>query len=147
MICHKHFSNLTQRTVIENYGSNPFFKIDRMRTLILLIVMLPLLLAGCSKKPYQPKQFPQSVSGIVTFKDKPVADAEVDFSDTTRHIFVTAKTDAGGRFTVSPKDLPVGRYTVYLGPAGRADIPKQYQETPLVLSIEAGANDLPISIE
>jgi hypothetical protein len=51
-----------------------------MRILILLIVIFPLLSAGCSKKPYQPKQISESISGTVTFKDKPVADAEVDFS-------------------------------------------------------------------
>jgi hypothetical protein len=120
-----------------------------MRKFILLTVIFSLVSFGCSSKPYQPKQYSQGISGTVTFEDKPVADADVNFSDTTQNIFVTTKINAQGRFTVPPKDLPIGRYTVYFV-SEKQNIPKQYQsliESPLVLSVEAGTNDFDVKLE
>jgi hypothetical protein len=114
-----------------------------------LTVIFSLVSFGCSSKPYQPKQYSQGISGTVTFEDKPVADADVNFSDTTQNIFVTTKTDTQGRFTVLPKDLPIGRYTVYFV-LEKQNIPKQYQspiESPLVLSVESGTNDFDVKLE
>jgi hypothetical protein len=121
-----------------------------MRKFILLTVIFSLVSFGCSSKPYQPKQYSQGISGTVSFEKKPVADADVNFSDTTLNIFVTTKTDAQGHFTVPPKDLPTGRYTVYFVSEKQQNIPKQYQspmESPLVLSVEAGTNEFDVKLE
>ncbi|MDR1492993.1 MAG: hypothetical protein LBT05_09770, partial [Planctomycetaceae bacterium] len=64
-------------------------------------------------------------------------------------IFIAAKTDTQGRFTVLAQDLPVGRYAVYLGP-DKPEIPKQYQsplESPLVVNIQAGTNELTLDLK
>jgi hypothetical protein len=114
-----------------------------------LTVIFSLVSFGCSSKPYQPKQYSQGISGTVTFEDKPVVDADVNFSDTTQNIFVATKTNAQGHFTVTPKDLPIGRYTVYFT-SDKPDIPKQYQssiESPLVLSVESGTNNFDVKLE
>jgi hypothetical protein len=120
-----------------------------MRKFILLTVIFSLVSFGCSNKPYQSKQYSQGISGTVTFEDKPVADADVNFSNTTQNIFVTTKTNAQGHFTVPPKDLPIGRYTVYFV-SEKQNIPKQYQiaiESPLVLSVESGTNNFDVKLE
>jgi hypothetical protein len=121
-----------------------------MRTLILLLTVAFALTCGCSGKPYQPKQTAESIAGTVTFNDKAVANAELHFSDVSRKISAAVKTDAEGKFTVAPSDLPVGKYSTYITPANPKDIPPKYQtpiDTPLALEIKEGSNDLKVVLE
>ncbi|MDR1491654.1 MAG: carboxypeptidase-like regulatory domain-containing protein [Planctomycetaceae bacterium] len=121
-----------------------------MKTLFLLLVVVSVLTCGCSNKPYQPKKKAKSIAGTVTFNDKAVANAEIRFSDSAHGVSFTVKTDAEGKFTVAPKDLPIGSYSTYITPANPKDVPKQYQsslESPLILEIKEGSNDLNIDLK
>ncbi|MDR1382755.1 MAG: carboxypeptidase-like regulatory domain-containing protein [Planctomycetaceae bacterium] len=116
----------------------------------MLFVIASVLTCGCSNKPYQPKKKAESIAGTVTFNDKAIADTEIYFSDTARGINLTVKTGADGKFTIAPKDLPVGRYATFITPANPKDIPQKYQspmESPLYLEIKEGNNDLKVMLE
>jgi hypothetical protein len=107
-------------------------------------------MCGCSNKPYQPKTKAENITGTVTFNDKAVTNAEIYFSDSAHGVHFTVKTDAEGKFTVAPKDLPVGSYSTFITPANPKDIPQKYQsplESPLILEIQNGSNDLKIVLE
>ncbi|MDR1960464.1 MAG: carboxypeptidase-like regulatory domain-containing protein [Planctomycetaceae bacterium] len=120
-----------------------------MKYLIIMILSLSLAFAACSRKPYQPKQYAESISGTVTMKSKPIADTEMTFSNPSRKISVTVKTDTAGNFTISPKELPTGRYIVLLS-ADNPAIPKKYQtpfESPLDTEIQTGKNELKLELE
>jgi hypothetical protein len=123
-----------------------------MRILISLIVVISILTCGCNNKPYQPKKKSESITGTVTFNNKAVVNAEISFLDSAHgvHFHFTVKTDAEGKFTVAPRDLPVGSYTTFITPANPKDVPKQYQSplrSPLILEIKEGSNDLKIVLE
>ncbi|MDR2438902.1 MAG: DUF4198 domain-containing protein [Planctomycetaceae bacterium] len=121
-----------------------------MRILFLLIIVISVLICGCSNKPYQLKKKSESITGMVTFNDKAVANAEIRFSDPAHDVHFTVKTDAEGKFTVAPKDLPVGSYSTFIIPADPKDIPQKYQspmESPLILEINEGSNDLKIMLD
>jgi hypothetical protein len=123
---------------------------EKMRTLFLLFVIASVLIGGCSSKPYQPKKKAESIIGTVTFNDKAIANAEIRFSDSARGINFTVKTGADGKFTIAPKDLPIGRYSAFITPSNPKDIPQQYQspmESPLYLEIKEGSNDLNVAME
>jgi hypothetical protein len=121
-----------------------------MRTLLLLFVVVSVLTCGCSNKPYQPKKKSESIVGTVMFNNKTVANAEICFFDSAHGVNFTVKTDAEGKFTVAPKDLPVGSYSTFITPANPKDIPEKYQSllgSPLILEIKEGSNDLKIVLD
>ncbi|MDR2755409.1 MAG: carboxypeptidase-like regulatory domain-containing protein [Planctomycetaceae bacterium] len=121
-----------------------------MRTLFFLFIVTSVLTCGCSNKPYQPKEKAESITGTVTFNNKTVTNAEIYFFDSAHGVHFAVKTDAEGKFTVAPNDLPVGSYVTFVTPANPKDIPQKYQnplESPLILEIKNGNNDLNIVLE
>ena len=126
--------------------------------------LLVSLLAGCSGK--QPWETPYPAKGTITFKGKPIPNAELSFHpegdavpDTVRP---WAKTDETGEFVVSTFNkgdgAPPGRYKVtavhheiVISKGGGMgvkpnDLPKKYasrETTDLVVEIAAGETELP----
>jgi len=105
----------------------------------LLLVALSML-AGCGKKGPEL----QPVTGIVTFKGAAVADAQVVFENAAQGIYLTATTDAEGKYqvrTIDGEGLPAGEYQIAVRPAPseevglmkdpgtRKDIPDRYRKS------------------
>lgn len=126
------------------------------------------LLAGCSGK--EPWETPYPARGTVTFKGKPIPNAELSFHPeddlVAEMVRPWAKTDETGEFVVSTFNkgdgAPPGRYKVtavhheiVISKAGGMgvkpnNLPKKYasrETTDLVVEIAAGESTLPIQLK
>lgn len=103
-----------------------------------LVVLV--MLAGCGKKG--PDLHP--VTGLVTFQGAAVHDAQVVFENATQGIYLTAITNAEGKYqvrTIDGEGLPAGEYRIAVRPAPsdevgltkdpgvRKDIPDRYRKS------------------
>jgi len=97
----------------------------RLRTLLILLAILPPVLAVIGNSVFRLRQRPPSAMGTVTYRGMPVADGIVEFvpesDDRQRY---AAKTDDQGRYRLngaqtSPPLRP-GRYRVTIAFPGQA---------------------------
>lgn len=136
------------------------FGFESLSSVALLAVVTAL--AGCSNSG-SPWEKTHPVSGVVTYKGQPLADAEIAFfpleKDAPETVRPKAKSTAGGKFTVwtyNPGDgAPVGKYKVTVVHnevavskdtivAKPNDLPPKYasrESTDLELQIVAGNNE------
>ena len=137
---------------------------SRSNSLVLLLTIVAVAVSGCGKAK-EPWETTHPVSGLVTFKGKPVADAELSFfpEDKTypESVRPRAKSGPDGKFSVWTYEqgdgAPAGRYkvtavhfevglskdTVITKPN---DLPAKYsrlETTDLVVEIKGEESELP----
>jgi hypothetical protein len=100
------------------------------RTILALTAVVALTAAGCGGSAPTPpgleKQSTVPVSGILTYKGKPVANASISFQALDGKVSARGSTDASGSFRLTSytKDdgAPVGKYKVTAAAGGPKEI-------------------------
>ena len=108
----------------------------RLRTLLILLAIVPPMLAAIGISVFHLRQQPPSVAGKVTVRGMPLANGVVEFvpesDDRQRY---AARTDEQGRYRLdggqTSPPLKPGRYRVTIAAPGTAQQPKSQLITDL----------------
>lgn len=138
----------------------PFQRQLATRYATMLMLTGVFLCASCSRRDTGPPRYP--VSGVLTYKGKPISDARISFTSSELHVRLAADTNPDGTFevrTATADGLPVGEYSLTVRPApggdeeninmNRPEIPKRFwtaKTSDLRRSVEEGQNSIELSL-
>ncbi|MCC6494027.1 MAG: hypothetical protein IT424_13515 [Pirellulales bacterium] len=125
------------------------FSVWRRRGGVALVAALACVVAGCGRSPQaDPKR--AAVSGVVTFRGKPLPAGTISFESANSPMASSALIDAGGKY--STDRVPIGACKVsvstssvrYGNPGAYVAIPEKYGDVAtsgLTTDIKAGENE------